>query len=320
MMLLFLAYVFLASGISANKVILFALSPEFLVGIRMAAASVLLAGYVYAREGYILRWQVLKQFFAGLIIIALCTTFFPSNLKAYALANMPSYKMAYFGTLDPFVAALYSYFWFHERLSWRQWLGIAIGFCGMLILLSSLSPMEEQLKAFAILSYPELAALAAVIISRLGWIQGQQLLKKEHITPLQFNVFTMGVSGILCLAMVLMRGTYTVTPLSFADIPLLSMQPFISLSSMAQLSVFLLYTTLIGNVLGYTLYGYALKRHSATFVALAGFLIPIFVQLIGWTLLGEPLSTLFFIACAVTFMGVALFFYDERSMQYKNKL
>lgn len=318
MILLLLSYVFLASGISANKVILYALSPEFLVGIRMAAASFILAAYAYFREGYILQWKILSKFFAGLVIIALCTTFFPSNLKAYALANMPSYKMAYFGTLDPLVAALYSYVWFHERLSWRQWLGIVIGFCGMLILLSSTTPFEEQLKAFSILSYPELAALSAIIISRLGWIQGQQLLKKEHITPPQFNVFTMGVSGILSLAMVFMRGTYTIIPLTFADIPVLHMHPLTLLSSTAQLSAFLLYTTLIGNVLGYTLYGYALKRHSATFVALAGFLIPLLVQLVGWLCLGEPLSWAFFVACMVTFVGVALFFYDERSA-HKNK-
>jgi drug/metabolite transporter (DMT)-like permease len=318
MIFLLLSYVFLASSISANKVILYALSPELLVGIRMAAASLILACYVYFREGYILPWKVLRKFFAGLVIIALCTTFFPSNLKAYALANMPSYKMAYFGTLDPLVAALYSYVWFYERLSWRQWLGIALGFCGMLILFSSSTPFEGHLKGLLILSYPELASLLAIIISRLGWIHGQQFLKKEHITPLQFNVFTMGVSGILCLAMVFMRGTSIIVPLTFADIPILHMRPLSLLSSTAQLNALLMYTTLVGNVLGYTLYGYALKSHSATFVSLAGFLIPLLVKLLGWICLGEPLAWAFFVACMVTFMGVALFFYDERSM-HKNK-
>ncbi len=165
--------------------------------------------------------------------------------------------------------------------------GYSYGFSGMLILLASSSPLDEQLKAFSIVSYPELAAFLAIVLSRLGWIQAQQLLKKEHITPLQFNVFTMGVSGILCLAMVIAMGTYRVASLSYADIPLLAMQPLASLSSMGQISVLVLYTTLIGNVLGYSLYGYALKRHSATFIALAGFLIPLLVQLVGWLLLGN---------------------------------
>jgi drug/metabolite transporter (DMT)-like permease len=317
MILLVLSYLFLATGISANKVILFSLSPEFLVGIRMAAASVLLAGYISIRQGKLFEWPLLRKFFAGLVIIALCTTFFPSNLKAFALAHMPSYKMAYFGTLDPLVAALYSYVWFRERLSWRQWLGMAIGFLGMVILISSSTPFEDQLKAFSIISYPELAACLAMVISRLGWIQAQQFLRKEHMTPLQFNVFTMGISGLLSLAVVYVRQTYTIESLNVAHIPLLHLQPFVSMSSMVQLGTLLGYTTLVGNILGYTLYGYALKRYSATLISLAGFLIPLLVQCIGWLALGEPLSPLFFLACSVTFMGVALFFYDERSGQVK---
>jgi len=318
MMMLIMAYLCLASGISANKVILYALSPEFLVGIRMALASIVLGGYVYFIKGYIIHVRTLTKFFAWLVIITLCTTFFPSNLKAYALMHMPSYKMAYFGTLDPYIAALYSHWWFQEHLTSRQWLAILIGCCGMLILLVSSSPFEEQLKAFSILSYPEIAALGAIVISRIGWIQGQHLLKKEHMSPLQFNVFTMGLSGILCLVLVFMRGTYEITPLAHAEIPLLGMSPFSSLSLQGQLGFLILYTTLIGNVLGYSLYGYALKRYSATFVALAGFLIPLIVQLIGWLVLGEPLSVSFFVACLITFAGVALFLYDERPAHHNN--
>ncbi len=313
MIILCIAFAFFASAISANKVILYALPPELLVGLRMAIASPLLAGYLYLREGKIFDWSVLRTFFSWIVVIALFTTFFPSNLKAYALAHMPSYKMAYFGTLDPFVAALFSYFWFNERLSWRQWLGIGIGLCGMLILLSgSSSSLEEQVKAFSVFSYPELAAIFAIVMSRLGWIQGQQLLKKEHITPVQFNVITMAVGGILSLSMFFMRGSLGVGSLADASLPILGMQPLVSFSPSGQLGFFLVYTILIGNMLGYNLYAYALKRYSATFIALAGFMIPLLVQLIGWLLLGESLSPVFFIACAVTFTGVLIFFYDER--------
>ena len=309
--ILFLAFIFFSSAISANKVILFAMAPELLVGLRMAISSPILAGYLYLKDRKVFDWVMLKKLFATVVVIALFTTFFPSNLKAYALAHMPSYKMAYFGTIDPFVAALYSYFMFKERLKWRQWLGMAIGFSGMMLLLMGSSPLEEQLKAFSIFSYPELAAFFAIVISRLGWIQGQQLLKKEHITPIQFNVLTMAIGGILSLLIVFMRGTYGITSLSYSGLPLLKMQPLSALTPPYQLGFFLGYTILIGNILGYNLYAYALKRYSATFIALAGFIIPLLVQLLGWLLLGEQLSPIFFVACAVTFMGVAIFFYEE---------
>ncbi len=40
MLSLFFAFGFLASAISANKVLLYALKPEFLVGIRMTVAGI----------------------------------------------------------------------------------------------------------------------------------------------------------------------------------------------------------------------------------------------------------------------------------------
>jgi len=312
-MILLAAFVCLATAISANKVLLFSLTPELLVGIRMTVAAPLLAGYSYVTEGRFLPLRILKESGWWLLIIALFTTFFPSNLKAYALAHMPSYKMAYFGTLDPFVASLYSFFFLGETLSKRQWSGILLGSCGMLILCLGSSPLEDHLHAFSFFSYPELAALLAIVLSRWGWIQGQQLLKKEHLTPLQFNSITMALGGLLSLLIVQVKGAYSVDVGRFASLPLLVQTPFSELSSYGQLSFLLGYTIFVGNILGYTLYAHALKKYSATFIALTGFTIPLTVQLFGWLFLGEALSLSFFIACGITCLGIALFFIDESS-------
>lgn len=313
MILLLTAFFCLATSISANKVLLFSLAPELLVTIRMIVASPLLAAYGYYTEKRVVSLKVLRDYFSWMVIIALFTTFFPSNLKAYALANMPSYKMAYFGTLDPFVAALYSFFLFRERLTVRQWCGILLGACGMLILCMSTSTLEQQLQAFSFFSYPELAALCAIVLSRLGWIQGQQLLKKEHMTPLQFNIVTMALGGIFSLALVLLRGTYTMQSFETAHLPILGIYPLAALSSEVQVGLFLGYTIGLGNMVGYMLYAHALKRYSATFIALTGFTIPLTVQLVGWALLGESLSLPFFAACGITLLGIGIFYYDESS-------
>ena len=88
---------------------------------------------------------------------------------------MPSSKMAFFGTLDPFVTALYSYAMHKERLTARKWIGMILGFVGMLILIVKTTPLDEQFKAFSVVSYPELAAFWAIVLSRFGWINAQQL-------------------------------------------------------------------------------------------------------------------------------------------------
>ena len=305
-MLIFIAFSLFASAITANKVLLYALNPQYLVGLRMTVGAVLLAALLYAKTRKLFTWSVVISSLSLILVIALFTTYFPSNLKAYALARMPSAKMAFFGTLDPFITALYACFWFNERLTKRQWLGIFLGFVGMMILIYGSSSLEESF--IGMISYPEFAALSAIVLSRFGWIQAQQLLKKELFTPVQLNILLMSISGIVSLISVYLLGLTSVA--SFPSLPILDVLPF---SPLGQLGFFLGWTIIVGNVVVYTLYGYALKRHSMTFIPLAGFIIPLLVQLFGWLLLGESLSLLFFVACGVTFMGVLLFYLDERA-------
>ena len=312
MVLLFLAYAFLASAISTNKIILYAMAPEFLVGIRMLVAALFLALYSLFQKHHRIIWKHVRHYGPTLITVALFTTFFPSNLKAYALANMPSSKMAFFGTLDPFIAAFYSYFVFGERLTAKKWLGVSLGFAGMLVLIFSSSPLEEQWKAFSVVSYPELAAFWAIVLSRLGWIGAQQLLKKELFGPVQLNILTMTIGGAISLAAALLRHQTAITSLAFAPLTMLKEYPLNMLNSSSQLFGFLSYTIIVGNVLGYTIYAAMLKRYSATFIALTSFSIPLFVHALGWLFLNEQLSASFFLACLITFTGLVLFFFDER--------
>lgn len=301
----------MASAISTNKILLYALTPELLTGVRMSIAGLLLGGYAYLHTKHRLRWRLIRDYLALLLVVSLFTTYFPSNLKAYALAHMPSSKMAFFGTLDPFVTALYSHFFFHEKLSWKQVLGIVIGFAGMMILIFGSTPFEAQLKAFSVFSYPELAAFWAIVLSRFGWIQAQLLLKKEVVTPVQINVIIMCIGGVISLLTAILRNQMDIRPLRETPLPIFNLSPLKGLTSNQLLTVFLTYTIVVGNVFGYTLYAYALKRYSPIFISLASFSIPLFVSFFGWLFLAESLSLSFFIACAVTFVGLLIFSSDE---------
>ncbi len=284
----------------------------------MIVASFFLLLYSYFQPQHRISIALFKRYFSLLCIIALFTTFFPSNLKAYALAHMPSSKMAFFGTLDPFVAALGSYVLYNERLSIQKWLGLGIGFLGMLVLIFTSSPLEQSLRAFSVISYPEIAAFFAIVISRFGWILAQDLLKKNIVGPVQINILTMFMGGLLSLVVAFQRAQTTVIPLTHAPLTILTTPPLSLISPFNQLIGFLLYTIIMGNMLGYTLYAKVLKHYSATFIALSGFSIPLMVHLLGWLFLGEQLSFVFFCACGITFSGLLLFFFDERSSNIKS--
>lgn len=312
------AFALLASAIVTNKVLLYAFSPEFLVAIRMLAASLFLVGYSWIKTHHKVSYDLVSRYFVELLTIACFTTFFPSNLKAYALANMPSSKMAFFGTLDPFVAALFSYVLYNERLSWQKWIGLAIGALGMCVLFLSSSPLEESLKAFGVLSYPELAAFFAIVLSRFGWIQAQVLLKRGVLGPVQLNSITMALGGFFSLVAALWTQQTAIRSLQTAPVELVHMFPFSLMSSSVQLGTFLCYTILMGNVFGLTLYAEVLKHYSATFIALAGFSIPLMVHFLGTLLLGEPFSLSFLTACAITFIGLLIFFSGEKTSNIKS--
>ena len=200
--------------------------------------------------------------------IALLTMLLPSLFKAYALKYMLTSKASFFGSLDPFVTAVYAYFLLSERLSKKKILGIIIGFTGTLVFLYSHRPpaSEQELMAWWVFSYPEIAALLAMAIGRLGWMFVQQLIRKERYTAPEVNGLLMTISGILAFIMPFISAGI-ITLLSF--VPLINhylpSYTFLDAASLLHLNITpetnlsiivyaVIYTIVVGNVIGYTMY------------------------------------------------------------------
>jgi drug/metabolite transporter (DMT)-like permease len=226
-------------------------------------------------------------------------------------------------SLDPFVTALYAFLFWGERLSRKKIIGIILGFTGTLILLISSSTGENQLIAWSIFSYPEIAALLAMAIGRIGWMLVQQLLRKNRYTPPEANGLLMTISGILAFVTPFMWAATNVilekipvvrgyfAPYTFADATQFLHVAVTPQTNLRIIAFAVLYTIVIGNVIGYTMYAHFLKRHTATFVSLAGFSVPLYVYLFSNVLLGEPLTVSFLYASCVTFIGLLIFYQDE---------
>lgn len=291
----FFAFALLASAISTNKIILATLSPIFFVGIRMLIAGTILFAIAYAK-GQSFNKLSIRRDALTLLFITICTTYLPSILKAYALKYMPSSKAAFFGTLDPFVTAFYTYMLFNEKLTLRKIIGMSLGCIGAFILLRSTTFTQESWPTIFIFSFPEIAALLAVILGRYGWISIQLLLRQNKYTPLQINAITMFGSGVISL----ITSWFIDTDWNF-QFPVTSW-----------LLLFAVYTIIIGNVIALTLYATFLKYYSSIFLSLASFSVPLFVHFYGWVYLGEPLSFIFFLSLIFTFLGLYIFYSDKR--------
>jgi len=285
-----------ASAIVANRFILQSLPVFFFVGIRMLCGGlILLTLSLGSKSGHSLKFANFKKNWPFLIGAILFTTFIPTLLKAYGLKYLFASKSAFIGSLDPFVTAIYAYFLLSERLNCRKIIGIITAFFGAVFLCFSTSQVEQSLHAFLIFSLPELAALGHVALSRLGWTLIQILLKKGHYKSIEINAITMFISGILGLII-----SYGYENLSC-----------IVIKSPIKIAALFVYTVLIGNVIGYSMYGNMLKKHSANFVSLCGFMIPILVSLIAWIFLGEGFSINLVISAVIIFAGVFIFYKDE---------
>lgn len=292
---LFLPFAFLASAITTNKLILRDLPAILFVGIRMLIAGTTLLTFVMMSKKRSTFFASFQKYYSIFIVPALFTTFFPALFKAYALKHTLSSKVALIGSLDPFITALYVYVLFGEKLSRNKVLGIMLGFIGSATLVIMHSQQSSTWELFGFLSKAELAAFASVILSRYGWIKVQQILKSHIFSPVQVNAITMIGGGSLALLTAYFFGETLAASTEFSG----------------KIYALMTYTVIAGNIIGYTLYGKILKEYSATFVALAGFTIPLFVYFFGWLILGEPLYISFFISATITFAGLLFFYKDE---------
>ncbi len=294
MFLVFLGFALLASAIIANKCILFTLPPILFVGIRMFLAGLILVSYRY-HKNHRFAWVYLKQDMIILFAISVFTTLIPSILKAYALKNLYSSKATLLGSLDPFVTAIYSYVIWHEKLSWQKIMGICLGMFGTMVLIYSTSSVEQTAMAWWVFSYPELAALAAMAIGRLGWMMVQHLVRKDRYKPTEVNGLTMLLSGVIGLAIApIFENIWAIGPINWLSI-----------------AFYMAYTVIVGNIIAYTMYAQFLRHHSSTFISLAGFSVPIFTYIYGWAYLHEPLSVPFIVSISITLLGVILFYQQE---------
>ncbi|MFA6066508.1 MAG: DMT family transporter [Candidatus Babeliaceae bacterium] len=290
---IFIGFALLASGITANKLLLATISPTFFVALRMTCAGLFLVVYHF-RTSPRLRPGHMKIDILEVAICALYTTFIPSILKAYALKYLISSKAAFLGSLDPVITALYAYFLLGETLTRNKLLGMGMAFTGTVVLLMATS-CTSTISAWCVISYPELAAIIAIAISRYGWLLAQKMLKNERYMPSELN-------GL----MMLFGGCYALLAAFFIESDSLS-----TLCFTPKFTALFAYTVIVGNVIAYGMYATFLKNYTATFVSLVGLSVPLFVHLYGPLVIGEPLSPYFFTALSITFCGLYIFYKDE---------
>lgn len=281
----------LATSFPMGKYLMNFVSPLFLSGTRMLFAGSILLMYEYYKSIDTFKFQR-KHFwiFAQIIVLGQYATY---AFRLYALRVLPVWKVSFFYNLSPFLTALYAYLLFNQRLSGKQWIGLAIGFFGMIPMLVSSTPAEASMGEFAYISQYEIFLLISVSLHCYSWILIQKLVRYKNYKTSLVTGISMALGGLISLINAyILEGTPQVSdPVAFCK--------------------GLIIMIFISNILCHNVYAGLLKKYSATFMSFTSFLSPIFAAIYGWAFFQEKISWHFYASIAIVLTGLYIFYQDE---------
>lgn len=293
MIFVILVYALFASVFTTAKTALEYTEPLFLVGSRMALAGLclLLYQFFFHRE----RFSLQKKDIPRLLLLALFSIYLTNAFEFWGLKYLTSFKTCFIYSLSPFASALLSYFVFTEKMTAKKWWGLIIGFSGFIPILLNQTASEEATGHLLFLSWAEIAVIMAALCSVYGWIVLKQLVSENNLSPIMANGASMLVGGTVALC-------HSFFVEDWNPVPIKEYGPFFTCAAVL---------ILVSNFICYNLYGWLLKRYSATFMSFAGFTTPLFAAFFGWLYLGETITWPFYLSATIVFLGLTLFYQEE---------
>ena len=300
--LVVLLYATWSSVFAFGKVMLAYSTPLFLTGTRMLLAGALMAGYLLIRKRSSFRLNKIQWLSIG--ILAIFSIFLTNILEFWGLQYLSAAKACFLYSLSPFFAALFSYIHFKEKMTRSKWIGMLIGFLGMIPVFMTQTGSEELLNAFSFFTWPTLAIMGAALFSVYGWVILRIVVKDHEISPVMANGSSMLIGGAMALFSSFFIDSWNPVPIAAGSIT-----PFIT----GTLFMIVLY-----NIFCYNLYGMMLKRFTATFLSFMGLLSPIFASITGWLFLGEIPSWQIFLSTGIVSTGLWIVYRAELKQGYMN--
>jgi len=305
MTLVLILYMLFASTFTFGKAALTYIQPIMFIGIRMTAAGLLLLGYQYFFNRS--KWRFEREDVTGLAKIAFFLMFLSFVAEFWAMQYVSAAKACLLYNLSPFITALFTYWFFKERLTGKQWVGLGIGMLGFIPILANQMPAEAFTTHIGFLSMPELVLLVAVTSACYGWITTKQLVVVRGYSTIMVNGITMLGGGLLAI---LSAFLFETSPwIRAAADPSWGLTPV----EYARWAVFgyTVFLIIIANVICFNLYSWLMHRYSITFISFAGFTTPLFAALFDLLYFGQRVSMSFFTTIGLVGIGIYIFYQDE---------
>jgi drug/metabolite transporter (DMT)-like permease len=269
------------------RIALETIPPALLGGIRYTAAGILLSAILAARgQGVVPRSQ-----WSGLALIGLLTICFGNGGVIWAEQWVPSGVAAVTVATVPFwMIGIEAFTSDGDPLSGRLMLGLLVGFSGILLLVwPDIASDDAGGRQY-------LVGIIALQVACVGWAIGSALsrrhARRENVLAAAAMQMTFG--GLFMIAAGTARGEW-------------SQLAFSTRSVLAEI-----YLTLIGSIVGYSAYTYALRYLPTATVSLYAYANPIIAIALGALLANEPFGARVVIASLMVLTGSALVQWREK--------
>jgi drug/metabolite transporter (DMT)-like permease len=274
--------------------------PLMLTSSRMILSGIIIITYLLIRKQN--PFKLKKNQVFPIILLAILSMYLTNALEYWGLKHISAGKTCFIYSLTPFFAAFFSYIHFKERMNKRKWTGMIIGFAGIIPAMFIQTGSERSLGGLWIFSWAELAIVGATIFSVYGWILLRLLVKNKSLSPIVANGLSMLLGGILALIHSFFVESWNPFPVSAEN-----MGGFIQGT---------LIMTLISNIICYNLYGFLLKKYTATFLSFVGLLSPLFASVSEWIILKQPPSLTILGSSGIIILGLWIVYQEELKQGY----
>jgi drug/metabolite transporter (DMT)-like permease len=187
----------------------------------------------------------------------------------------------------PFWMVLIGLIMFREPIGCLVYVGLAVGFSGLMLLVAPTSDGAINL----------LAAIV-VLVALVGWASGSVF---QRSLPMPREPLVSAAQQLLAMALVL--GVAGLVSGEASNV-----HPG-AISTASVLAV--AYLIVFGSLVGFTSYIWLLKVAPISTVSTYAYVNPVVALLLGWVLLGEPITLRTLVACAIILSGVALIVLDR---------
>ncbi len=258
--------------------------PFLMAGVRFVMAGAILLTWSAVRAGASFRRPSRVQVRDSAIVGALLLGG-GMGFVAFGEQTVPSGIAALLVAMMPLWVAVLGRAFLGERLSRLAAAGIALGLVGVAVLVA---PGDATLHGV------DAVHLGALLFSPICWAIGSLFAAHRARLPerpLMATGLQMLLGGLVLLAMAAAAGE----PGRF-DMTAVSTRSIVALA----------YLTLVGSIVAFTVYGWLLRVAPLPKVATYAYVNPMVAVVLGWLVLGEPITPRTLVAGAVIVAAVAL--------------